>query len=78
MDTSTHPYEEKKMFGGAGFLVCGTMSVGVIGDDICVRVCPGRDETALEQPHVGPLDFTWRPMSGWIYVVPVGPKKMTL
>jgi TfoX/Sxy family transcriptional regulator of competence genes len=64
--------KRKKMFGGVGFLVYGNMSVGVIGDDICVRVGPERDETVLEQPHVRPFDFTGKPMSGWIYVAREG------
>ena len=72
MDVSDYSYEEKKMFGGIGFFMAGNMSVGVIGNDLCVRVGSKSDESSLQQPHVRPFDFTGKPMSGWIYVAPKG------
>ena len=59
---------EKKMFGGLAFLVHGNMSVGIAGDDLMVRV--GRDgyDDALAQPHARKMDFTGRPMKGFVYV----------
>ena len=34
-------FEEKKMFGGIGFLLQGNMACGVLNDDLVVRVGPG-------------------------------------
>jgi TfoX/Sxy family transcriptional regulator of competence genes len=63
---------EKKMFGGIAFLRSGHMFVGIVKDDLMVRVGPERHEQALAQPHVRPMDFTGRPMSGYVFVAPAG------
>ena len=59
---------EKKMFGGLAFMLHGNMSVGVEKDQLMVRVGPDRYEEALAQPHARPMDFTGRPMKGFVYV----------
>ena len=56
------------MFGGLSFLLNGNMAVGVIGDELCVRVEPGQFEALLEQPGTRIFDFTGRPMKGWLMV----------
>lgn len=63
---------ELKMFGGIAFMVSGHMCVGLVGDSLMVRVPP--DETALwlKKPHVRPMDFTGKPMRGFLYVDPPG------
>jgi len=63
---------EKKMFGGLAFLLDGRMFCGIIGDQLVVRVGPDRYEQALAEPHVRPMDFTGRPMRGYVYVGPAG------
>ncbi len=63
---------EKKMFGGIAFMVQGNMSVGVIGDVLMVRVGPEGHNGALTRPHTRPMDFTGRPMKGFIYVDEAG------
>jgi TfoX/Sxy family transcriptional regulator of competence genes len=60
--------QEKKMFGGVSFLVQGNLACGVLGEELIVRVGPGRHVEALGQPHTRPFDMTGRPMSGWIMV----------
>src|SRR3954470_23146218 len=62
--------DERKMFGGIGFLVAGNMSVGVIGEDLIVRVDPDEAEAMLAEPGARPFDFTGRPMKGWLFVAP--------
>ena len=44
--------EEKKMFGGIGFLLNGNMLVGVWKDSLVVRLGPDEAEEALKEPHV--------------------------
>jgi TfoX/Sxy family transcriptional regulator of competence genes len=59
---------EKKMFGGVAFLHRGKMFVGVTNDDLMVRVGPELHERALAEAHVRPMDFTGRPMKGYVFV----------
>ncbi len=64
--------EEKKMFGGVGFLLNGNLLVGVWKDSLCVRLGPEQTEEALLEPHVKEFDITGRPMKGWVLVEPEG------
>lgn len=63
---------EKKMFGGVAFLLSGKMFCGIVKDELMVRVGPEHFEKALDEPHVRPMDFTGRPMNGYVYVEPEG------
>ncbi len=63
---------EKKMFGGLAFLRDGKMFCGIVKDDLMVRVGPERYDAALAEAHVRPMDFTGRPMVGYVYVGPRG------
>src|SRR5262245_51862338 len=60
--------EEKKMFGGVGFLLNGNMLVGVWKDSLIVRLGPDEGDEALKEPHVKEFDITGRPMKGWVLV----------
>ena len=64
--------EEKKMFGGVGFLLNGNLLVGVWKDSLCVRLGPDQAEAAMLEPHVKEFDITGRPMKGWVLVEPEG------
>ncbi len=64
--------EEKKMFGGVGFLMNGNMLVGVWKDSLIVRIGPENYEPALLEPFVGEFDITGRAMKGWVLVEPEG------
>jgi hypothetical protein len=59
---------ELKMFGGIGFTIAGNMAVGVIEEDLIVRLDPDDAEKALAEDGVRVFDFTGRPMKGWIFV----------
>jgi hypothetical protein len=63
---------EKKMFGGIGFILNGNMAVGVLGDDLLVRISPDESDTALADPFVRAFAMTGRPMKGWVMVAPGG------
>lgn len=64
--------EEKQMFGGVTFLYKGKMSVGVVKDELAVRVMAEKMDQYLEEPFVRPMDFTKRPMKEFIFVSPEG------
>ncbi|HEX6229532.1 MAG TPA: TfoX/Sxy family protein [Solirubrobacterales bacterium] len=63
---------ERKMFGGIAFMIGGNMAVGLINDDLIVRLDPADAERALGEPHVRPMDFTGRPARGTVFVDPEG------
>ena len=65
---------EKKMFGGVAFLLDGKMFCGIAEDDLMVRVGPERFEASLAEAHVRPMDFTGRPMNGYVFVGAKGTK----
>jgi TfoX/Sxy family transcriptional regulator of competence genes len=64
--------EERKMFGGIGFLLHGNMLVGVWKDSLIVRLGDEQGEEALLEPHVKPFDITGKAMKGWAMVTPEG------
>lgn len=59
---------EKKMFGGLSFLLNRHMCAGVLDDNLVVRVGPEKNEEALKLPNARPMDFTGKPMKGFVYV----------
>ena len=61
---------ERKMFGGLAFLVDGKMFVGIRNSSVMARVGVERHRDALSMPHVRLMDFTGRPMKGYVYVDP--------
>lgn len=63
---------EKRMFGGIAFMLGGNMCVGVVRDVLMVRVGADGYEDALVEPHARPMDFTGKPLKGFIYVDPEG------
>ena len=63
---------EKEMFGGVGFMVQGNMAVGVIEDELMVRIDKAATDQALEEPGTRIFDFTGRPMKGWVMVGEAG------
>ena len=59
---------ERQMFGGLCFLLHGNMCCGVERDRLVVRVGPAAYAQALSKPHARPMDFTGRPLKGFVYV----------
>jgi TfoX/Sxy family transcriptional regulator of competence genes len=59
---------EKKMFGGLAFLLAGNMVCGVVGDELMVRVGAEAHDEAIAKRHARPMDFTGRPMKGFVFV----------
>jgi TfoX/Sxy family transcriptional regulator of competence genes len=59
---------EKKMFGGIAFLRRGKMFVGIVKNDLMVRVGPDGYADALKKAFARPMDFTGKPMAGYVFV----------
>ena len=63
---------EKKMFGGLAFMYRGHMLAGILGDSFMARVGPTEYADVLKRPFVREMDFTGKPMKGYVSVDPVG------
>lgn len=63
---------EKKMFGGIAFLRRGLMFVGVSDSSLMARVGKDNHAESLRRRHVRPMDFTGRPMRGYVFVDAAG------
>jgi len=59
---------ERRMFGGIAWMVGGNMACGTLGEDLMIRLDPEDAQRALHEQHVGPMEFTGRPMRGFITV----------
>lgn len=69
---SEHNVVEKKMFGGIAFMVNGHMSCGVVKETLMARVGPKQYADALKRPFAREMDFTGKPLRGFVYVEPAG------
>src|SRR5687767_15106868 len=61
-------FREKRMFGGLGFMINDKMCVGVVKDELMVRVLDERYDEVLQMPYARQMDFAGRPMKGFVYV----------
>jgi TfoX/Sxy family transcriptional regulator of competence genes len=66
--------EEKNMFGGVCFMVDGKMCMGVVKDEMMCRIDPKMDEIVLELDGCRQMDFTGKPMKGYVFVSEEGMK----
>ncbi len=64
--------EEKKMMGGLTFMINDKMCVGIVKDYLMVRLDPAVYENALKQKGCREMNFTGRPMKGFVFVNPEG------
>jgi TfoX/Sxy family transcriptional regulator of competence genes len=63
---------QRKMFGGLALMFQGNMFVGVTGDELMVRVGKQNYVAALAEPHAREMDFTGKPLTGYVYVAADG------
>lgn len=61
-------FEEKRMMGGLCFMVDGKMCVGVEKNRLMARIGPEAYDDALQRKGCRPMDFTGRPMRGFVFV----------
>jgi len=64
--------EEKEMMGGLTFMVNGKMCVGIIKDEMMCRIDPEFHDTAVEMTGCRTMDFTGRPMKGYVMIEEAG------
>ncbi len=62
------PYQAKKMMGGLCYMIDDKMCMGIVKDHLMARVGPEVYESVLSRPGCKPMDFTGRPMSGFVFV----------
>ncbi len=67
-DTQKVAFVEKRMMGGLCFMVDGKMCLGVMGEELMARIGPEPYEACLLLPGARAMDFTGRPMIGFLFV----------
>ena len=65
-------YEAKRMMGGLCFMVKGKMCVGVEKNRLMARIGPEVHDDAITRKGCRPMDFTGKPMRGFVFVAPEG------
>ena len=68
--------EEKEMMGGLVFMYNGKMCVGIIKDELMCRIDPAIHEEVVEKTGCRTMDFTKRPMRGYIFIDESGMKSI--
>ena len=62
------------MMGGLTFMVNNKMCVGIYKDKLMARISPKVYESSLEKPGCRKMEFTGRPLKGFVLVEPEGIK----
>ncbi len=63
---------EKPMFGGIAWMRNGHMFAGTLEDELMVRVGKDAHDENVARPHARIMDFTGKPMRGFIVVAAPG------
>ena len=66
--------EEKEMMGGLTFMVNDKMCVGIIKDEMMCRIDPELHDMAITKKGCRTMDFTKRPMKGYVMIDDAGMK----
>jgi TfoX/Sxy family transcriptional regulator of competence genes len=64
--------EEKEMMGGLTFMFNNKMCVGIIKDEMMCRINPDIYESCLEKHGCRPMNFTGKPMKGYVMIEEAG------
>ena len=65
-------YDARNMMGGLVYMIDDKMCFGIVKGDLMARVGVDNYETLMEKQGARPMDFTKRPMKGYIFVAPEG------
>jgi TfoX/Sxy family transcriptional regulator of competence genes len=66
--------EEKQMMGGLTFMYNSKMCIGIIADEMMCRIDPTLHDLAVDKKGCRTMDFTKRPMKGYVMVDNTGMK----
>jgi TfoX/Sxy family transcriptional regulator of competence genes len=66
--------KEKEMMGGLTFMYNDKMCVGIIKDELMCRIDPSLHEESIKKIGCRTMDFTKRPMKGYIMINDSGMK----
>jgi TfoX/Sxy family transcriptional regulator of competence genes len=72
LDIKSISYKEKRMMGGLTFMVDDKMCVGILKDDLMARIDPALYDEALKRKGCRQMDFTGKPMRGFVLISPEG------
>ncbi len=64
--------KEKEMMGGLTFMVNDKMCIGIIKDEMMCRIDPDLQDEVLSKKGCRVMDFTGRPMKGYVMVDEAG------
>lgn len=64
--------QEKEMMGGLVFMLNDKMCLGIVKDELMCRIDPERHEMEVERTGCCTMDFTKRPMKGYMLVDETG------
>jgi TfoX/Sxy family transcriptional regulator of competence genes len=67
-EKKVHNIEEKKMMGGLTFMVNEKMCIGIVKEDLMVRLNPELHDASILKTGARTMDFTAKPMRGYIFV----------
>ena len=70
LDQRNVEYQDKKMMGGLTFMIDDKMCIGIVKEKFMARVGPQKYEEALQKEGCTEMNFTGRPMKGYVFVVP--------
>ena len=65
-------FEARKMMGGLCFMVDDKMCVGVVKDTLMARIGEEAYPNAIKKEGCKKMDFTGRPMKGYVFVLSEG------
>ena len=66
------PFETKKMFGGLCYMVDSKMCFGVEKERLMLRLNPDSYDDYMLKPGAKPMDFTGKPMKGYVFLYAEG------
>lgn len=68
LDERKVQYRELKMMGGLCFMVDDKMCVGIVKDDLMVRLDPADTNQLLKEPGARHMDMTGKTMKGYLFI----------
>ena len=72
LDRKHKEFEEKKMMGGLCYLVNEKMCLGIVRNSLMARIDPDFQNEALMRQGCREMDFTHKPMKGYVFIDPEG------